>query len=142
MSNRREKIAEFLKDSKDKKINSRCSIEKQQLTLMKEDLSLRRKISETTSIVDQQFLQNNNKMIRTMENLGNAISNCVDLMMRINDNQQAPVRENYGLRHTIPMPSYQDMVNVSPAHGNVSQYYPSNCFNTYNHPDSFGNQHD
>ena len=96
VTNRREKIAEFLKDSKEKKMTSRCSIEKQQLTLMKEDLSLKRKLSETTNSVDQQFLQNNNKMIKTMENLGNAVSSCVDLMKRMHDSQQAPFRENYG----------------------------------------------
>ena len=77
-------------------MTSRCSIEKQQLTLMKEDLSLKRKLSETTNSVDQEFLQNNNKMIKTMENLGNAISNCVDLMKRMHDSQQAPLPENYG----------------------------------------------
>ena len=38
VTNRREKIAEFLKDSKEKKMTSRCSIEKQQLTLMKEEI--------------------------------------------------------------------------------------------------------
>ena len=32
VTNRREKIAEFLKDSKEKKMISRCSIEKQQLS--------------------------------------------------------------------------------------------------------------
>ena len=144
VTNRREKIAEFLKDSKEKKMTSRCSIEKQQLTLMKEDLSLKRKLSETTNSVDQQFLQNNNKMIKTMENLGNAVSNCVDLMKRIHDSQQALFRENYGRPPVMPMHSYHEnhIVNVSPAYGSISQYYPSNCFNTCNLPDSSDDQHD
>ena len=144
VTNRREKIAEFLKDSKEKKMTSRCSIEKQQLTLMKEDLSLKRKLSETTNSVDQQFLQNKNKMIKTMENLGNAVSSCVDLMKRMHDSQQAPFRENYGCPPVMPIHSYHEnhMVNVSPAYGSLSQYYPSNCFNTYNLPDSSDDQHD
>ena len=136
MSNRREKIAEFLKDSKEKKMTSRCSLEKQQLTLMKEDLSLKRKMTTTANSVEQKFLENNNKMIRTMENLENAISNCLDIMKRMIDSQQAPIHENYGLRSAMPKRSCQDMVNVSPAYGVFNQYYPSNCFNTYNHQDS------
>ena len=138
VSSRREKISEFLRDSKEKKMTSRCSIEKQQLTLMKEDLALKRKITETTNSVDQQFLENNNKMIRTMENLGNAISSCVDMMKRMHDSQHTPVRENFGLH--IAMPRHGLPMQVSPPYGNVSQYYPTNCFNTYNHED-FDDQH-
>ena len=56
-----------------------------------------------------------------MENLGNAIANCVDMMKKMHDSQQAPaVHEIYGLRPAMPMRSFEDMVNVSPANGGIN----------------------
>eukprot|EP00794_Sanderia_malayensis_P019765 gene19765-21700_t len=45
-SDRREKIAQFLKDEREKKMSPRVSIQAQQLKCMKEDLELKRKCSQ------------------------------------------------------------------------------------------------
>ena len=66
-SNRREKIAAYLKDQQEKKMTPKLNIEKQHLSLFKEDLALKRKIMETSGNVDQQFLDNTSKMAKTMD---------------------------------------------------------------------------
>ena len=45
-SNRREKIAAYLKDQQEKKMTPKLNIEKQHLSLFKEDLALKIKIME------------------------------------------------------------------------------------------------
>ena len=76
---RREKIAACLKGQQEKKMTPKLNIEKQHLSLFKEDLALKRKVMETSENVDQQFLNNTSKMVKTMESAGSAITRLLGL---------------------------------------------------------------
>ena len=135
-SNRREKIAAYLKDQQEKKMTPKLNIEKQHLSLFKEDLALKRKIMETSGNVDQQFLDNTSKMAKTMEGVGNAITGCLDLMTRMYQTQQQPPMP-YSVHRPSTMPTYSEM-----PYG-LNQYFPSNCFNNNMHqPDAPGTESD
>ncbi len=121
-NNRREKIAAFLKDQHEKRMTPKLSIEKQHLSLFKEDLALKRKMMETSGNVNQQFLNNTSKMAKTMENVGSAITGCLDLMTRMYQSKQQPPM-SYSAPRPSPMPTYSEM-----PYG-LNQYFPSNCFN-------------
>ena len=97
-------------------------IEKQHLSLLKEDLALKRKMMETSGNVDQQFLNNTSKMAKTMEDVGSAITGCLDLMRRMyQSKKQPPV--SYSVPRPSQMPTYSEMPD------GLNQYFPSNCFN-------------
>ena len=121
-SNRRAKIAAYLKDQQEKKMTPKLTIEKQHLSLFKEDLALKRKMMETSGNVDQQFLQNTSKMAKTMEDVASAITGCLDLMTRMYQSQQQ-THIPYGVPQAPPMHTYSEM-----PYG-LNQYFPSNCFN-------------
>ena len=126
-SNRREKIAAYLKDEQEKKMTPKLTIEKQDLSLFKEDLALKRKMMETSGNIDQQFLQNTSKMAKTMEDVGSAITGCLDLMTRMYQSQQQQTHISYGVPQPPPMRTYSEM-----PYG-LNQYFPSNCFNNIVH---------
>lgn len=124
--NRREKIAEYLKNEKEKRMNTKVPVNKQHLALAREDLALKRKMMETSDKVDQQFISNTSKMAKTMENVGNSISCCFDLMKKMYEATQANVPP--AVHGNVPhpqMPVYPDM------HG--LQYFTSNCFDHIHH---------
>lgn len=107
-------------------MSSKISVDKQHLHLDREDLALKRKMMETSDNVDQQFISNTSKMTKTMENVGNAITCCFDLMKKMYETPQenVPPAVHGNFSHP-PIPVYPDM------HG-FYQYFPSNCFNTSN----------
>lgn len=123
-SNRREKIAAYLKDQQEKKMTPKLTTEKQHLSLFKEDLALKRKMMETSGNVDQQFLQNTSKMAKTMEDVGSAITGCLNLMTRMYQSQQQ-THMSYGVPQPPPVHTYSGMP--------LNQYFPSNCFNNIVH---------
>ena len=94
-TDQREKISKFLKDQKKKRMNAKVTVDKQLVNIAREDLALKRKIMETSEKVDEQFLSNNNKMTKTMENVGNAITCCFGMMKKMYETppqqQQQPV---------------------------------------------------
>ena len=128
-SDRRDKIAEYLQDQRTKKMTPKISFEKQQLYFVKEDLDLKRKLIETSNTVDQAFLDNANKMAKTMENVGNAMTGCFDLMKTMFQAQMNPPHV-YG-RFPSPTINVPDMQQYG-----LNQYFPSNCFTTTTFPPS------
>ena len=77
---RRAKLSSLLSDQGRKTLQPKVSNESQQLHCMKEDLALKRKLCEREDIMDKEFLQHSSKMVRTMENVANAMSGCLQLM--------------------------------------------------------------
>ena len=123
-ADRREKISKFLKDQKEKRMNAKVTVDKQLLNIAREDLALKRKIMETSEKVDEQFLSNNNKMTKTMENVGNAITCCFEMMKKM---YETPSQQQQPVSHD----SFQPRIPAySQVRHNVHQYFPSNCFNT------------
>ena len=117
----REKISKFLNNEKERRMTPKQSLNKQHLSIAKEDLALKRKMIETSDRVDQEFLSNTSKMTKTMEGVGNAITGCFDLMKKMYEGQQKPpAYYNSG----FPSANYQETPFA------FNQYYPSNCFNT------------
>eukprot|EP00112_Aurelia_sp_Birch-Aquarium-sp1_P018810 Seg4545.3 transcript_id=Seg4545.3/GoldUCD/mRNA.D3Y31 product="hypothetical protein" protein_id=Seg4545.3/GoldUCD/D3Y31 len=55
-SGRREKIEKFLSDQRERKMAPKISIESQQLNCLKEDLALKRKVSEQGEAIEKEFL--------------------------------------------------------------------------------------
>ena len=122
-SGRREKIAAYLKDQQEKKMTPKLNIEKLHLSLFKEDLALKRKMMETSENVDQQFINNTSKIVKTMESVGSAITGCLDLMTKMYQSKQKPSMSYNSVPLASSMPTYPEM-----PYG-LNQYFPSNCFN-------------
>ena len=75
-------------------MNAKVTVDKQLVNIAREDLACKRKIMETSEKVDEQFLSNNSKMTKTMENVGNAITCCFEMMKKMYETpsqQQQPV---------------------------------------------------
>ena len=93
-TDRREKISKFFEDQKEKRVIAKVTVNKQLINIAREDLALKGKIMETSEKVDEQFLSNNCKMTKTMENVGNAITCCFEMMKKMHEippQQQQPV---------------------------------------------------
>ena len=125
-TDRREKIAKFLKNQKEKRMNAKVTVEKQLVNIAREDLALKRKIMETSEKVDEQFLSNNSKMTKTMENVGNAITCCFEMMKKM---YETPPKQQQSVSHD----NFQQRMPTNPeVQHSVHQFFPSNCFNTSN----------
>ena len=78
---------------------------------------------ETSENVDQQFLNNTSKMVKTMESVGSAITDCLDLMTKMYQSKQKPPMSYNNVPLASSMSTYPEM-----PYG-LNQYFPSNCFN-------------
>ena len=62
---------------------SRKSFESQQLSFMREDVSLKRKFAEQAETMDKECLQHAKKMTTSMEHMTEAMTGCMGCMQRI-----------------------------------------------------------
>ena len=114
-TDRRVKIPKFLKDQKQKRMNAKVTVDKQLVNIAREDLACKRKIMETSEKVDEQFLSNNSKMTKTMENVGNAITCCFEMMKKMYETppqQQQPVSVIV-FNQECPLIRKYDIVSIS-----------------------------
>lgn len=101
-------------------------INKQNLALVAEDLALKRKMMETSDMVDQQFISNTSKMAKTMDNVGNSVSCCFNLVKKMHEATQANVQP--AVEGNVPhpqLPVFPDMCGL--------HYFTFNSFEHIHH---------
>ena len=92
---RRAKISKFLTDRKDAKMNKKLNCETQMLNCTKEDLQLKRKISDGMDKSDAELSETMNKVHKTMESIGDSIKQGFTLMADVLKQTQAPVTDSF-----------------------------------------------
>ena len=106
-SDRREKIASFLKDERERKMTPRLSAEAQHLSFMKEEVTLKRKMLEKMDAMDQELLKQSNKMAKTMESIATAMTGCMQIMQTMVQKQQQPYQYPPSSSSTMHFSSYK-----------------------------------
>ncbi len=61
-------------------MNPRRSTEAQQLVIMKEEVTLKRKMAEKMEVMYQNLLNQSNKMQKTMDTIATAMTGCMHMM--------------------------------------------------------------
>ena len=99
-----QQISKYLKDEKAKRLSKRQSSEAQSINLAKEELSLKRRLTERMDAADKEIREQMRKMTNTMEAVGHSISQNLALMTAMmnraqvtfvtNTNQHQDVRNN------------------------------------------------
>ena len=64
-TDQKEKIAKFLKGQKESKMLQKVGLEQQQLSCMKDDLTLKRKMCERDEAADKAFMEHVSKAAKT-----------------------------------------------------------------------------
>ena len=112
---RREKIAKFLKDQKERKMSHKLGLEQQQLSCMKDDLTLKRKMCERDEAADKAFMEHVSKTAKTMEDVASAMTGCFQMMSAM---FQAQMQQQAQMHQLLPQsyhaPSGSGMCNMQP----------------------------
>ena len=80
---RRSKIRKLLENHKSEKLSSKSGAEAQMLQCYKEDLNLKRKMIENMEASEENFKQCISKVSKTIEGIGTAITQSVQLLLEL-----------------------------------------------------------